>query len=241
MVAYKLVAKATVPVLLLPAALAAALSSSRVEAATSLTFAPGGLQQGWFEFTGINGKTGTEDIAARLSLTLLKSDAKSFTFGYVIANRTGGDFTGARLFGFGFDLDSDLKSASATGPYDRIASGNMPGFGPVDVCLLAGGNGKNCAQAGKEGLLIGDEPGEGSFTLVLPKAVTALTLSNSFVRWEGLKAEDPKIKGSGFSSGTALEMLPLPEPASWTMMIAGFGLVGASFRRRRGLLARVDA
>lgn len=30
---------------------------------------------------------------------------------------------------------------------------------------------------------------------------------------------------------------PIPEPASWAMMIAGFGLVGASMRRRRRALA----
>lgn len=30
---------------------------------------------------------------------------------------------------------------------------------------------------------------------------------------------------------------PIPEPASWAMMIAGFGLVGASLRRRRTMVA----
>ncbi|WP_310496628.1 PEPxxWA-CTERM sorting domain-containing protein [Sandarakinorhabdus sp.] len=30
---------------------------------------------------------------------------------------------------------------------------------------------------------------------------------------------------------------PVPEPASWAMMIAGFGLIGASMRRRRSALA----
>lgn len=30
---------------------------------------------------------------------------------------------------------------------------------------------------------------------------------------------------------------PIPEPASWTMLIAGFGLVGATLRRRRVLVA----
>lgn len=29
----------------------------------------------------------------------------------------------------------------------------------------------------------------------------------------------------------------IPEPATWGMMIAGFGLIGASLRRRRGMLA----
>lgn len=33
------------------------------------------------------------------------------------------------------------------------------------------------------------------------------------------------------------ELAAVPEPASWAMLIAGFGLVGASMRRRRGLPA----
>ena len=36
--------------------------------------------------------------------------------------------------------------------------------------------------------------------------------------------------GAGTQSGT-------PEPATWAMMIAGFGMAGAMFRRRRGMVA----
>ena len=44
------------------------------------------------------------------------------------------------------------------------------------------------------------------------------------------------------STGIAFEFddfsaVPVPEPASWAMMIAGFGLIGAAARRRRALLA----
>jgi hypothetical protein len=31
--------------------------------------------------------------------------------------------------------------------------------------------------------------------------------------------------------------IAVPEPASWAMMIAGFGLVGASMRRRKAVIA----
>jgi len=40
-------------------------------------------------------------------------------------------------------------------------------------------------------------------------------------------------QGSGVYSGTAtFATLPVPEPASWAMMIIGFGIVGVAFRRR---------
>lgn len=36
-----------------------------------------------------------------------------------------------------------------------------------------------------------------------------------------------------FSEGVGPDVSPVPEPASWTAMIAGFGLIGAAARRRR--------
>src|SRR5207302_3324022 len=46
------------------------------------------------------------------------------------------------------------------------------------------------------------------------------------------------IAGSGVYSGTLsgrLNAPAIPEPASWALLIAGFGLAGASLRRRRNL------
>jgi len=37
----------------------------------------------------------------------------------------------------------------------------------------------------------------------------------------------------GYSSGGAMSGLAVPEPASWAMLIAGFGLVGGAARKRR--------
>ena len=37
----------------------------------------------------------------------------------------------------------------------------------------------------------------------------------------------------GYLNGTVTTMAPVPEPASWVMMIGGFGIVGGAMRRRR--------
>jgi hypothetical protein len=37
---------------------------------------------------------------------------------------------------------------------------------------------------------------------------------------------------------SAAVVSPVPEPASWALMIAGFGLGGAALRQRRGVIAR---
>ncbi len=49
---------------------------------------------------------------------------------------------------------------------------------------------------------------------------------------------DPYFKGPGYShitffNGGAMTPGPVPEPATWAMMIIGFALVGASMRRRK--------
>ncbi len=65
---------------------------------------------------------------------------------------------------------------------------------------------------------------------------------------------DAELLAALFGAGFSLDRLPLtappglprppgsfvPEPESWAMLIAGFGLVGAALRRRRGPLFRPD-
>jgi hypothetical protein len=49
------------------------------------------------------------------------------------------------------------------------------------------------------------------------------------------------IHGNGLSTADTFSLIvsagPIPEPASWAMMIAGFGLIGGAMRRRQGALA----
>lgn len=44
-------------------------------------------------------------------------------------------------------------------------------------------------------------------------------------------------RGSGSARDRDEPSGPVPEPASWAMMIAGFGLTGAMLRRRRAVIA----
>ncbi len=48
---------------------------------------------------------------------------------------------------------------------------------------------------------------------------------------------DPGSFTVGYTAGGTMTGLSVPEPASWAMLIAGFGLVGAVARRRRPALA----
>lgn len=46
----------------------------------------------------------------------------------------------------------------------------------------------------------------------------------------------PAFGGENFGTLT-ISLAPVPEPASWTMMIAGFGMIGATLRRRTAKIA----
>ncbi|WP_293680143.1 PEPxxWA-CTERM sorting domain-containing protein, partial [uncultured Phenylobacterium sp.] len=56
----------------------------------------------------------------------------------------------------------------------------------------------------------------------------------------GITPDDPGVKftsASGALLGSAQTMAAVPEPGTWALMIAGFGLAGAGLRRRRAALA----
>ena len=56
--------------------------------------------------------------------------------------------------------------------------------------------------------------------------------NNIYVNWNGLNFDSGTIVTLDINGGSAV-----PEPASWAMMIGGFGLVGAAMRRRKVALA----
>lgn len=58
--------------------------------------------------------------------------------------------------------------------------------------------------------------------------VAASMMQNGEVRMNGFSARDLMVQGSA----------AVPEPATWLMMILGFGAVGSTLRRRRAALAR---
>lgn len=52
----------------------------------------------------------------------------------------------------------------------------------------------------------------------------------------GIHNGDGKIDSFKFNNLVYTTKMPVPEPATWIMMIAGFGMVGSAMRRRRALV-----
>jgi hypothetical protein len=81
-------------------------------------------------------------------------------------------------------------------------------------------------------------------------AITILTNSGQMSRWQA-RGDPAFLTGSGFLDipgqdgiwgpniflGSSKGFTGTPEPAAWALMIAGFGLAGASLRRRRAVTA----
>jgi hypothetical protein len=139
--------------------------------------------------------------------------------------------------------------------YDVIAYSNsglsLPnpaGSNNPQVCLKASGNLNNCSGGGGDGLELGSNnpfPSTSSqFVLNFtgPTARTAITLHNFVLRFQSLTGTGQFAGGSGTLNGasgvgivTGVDVIP--EPSSWAMLIAGFGLIGTSLRRKRALAA----
>jgi len=101
-------------------------------------------------------------------------------------------------------------------------------------------------------------PGGGAPTLQADStAGSVITYASDFADLSGTTAEDFALSFSGASqalnltggrlpnfsfsgSGTFAADLPIPEPASWTLMLAGFGIMGGVMRSRRKTTAIFD-
>lgn len=223
------------------AATAVALIALPAAAVTSLSFAAPGTQS--VQFNGFTEKGAPLDgLAGRLDLTLVSVDGGKAQFDYALVNLSGGAIDTARISLFGFDV-AGLKSATASGDFAGVGAGNVPMLGFADVCFSAG-KGGNCAGGGGAGIW-GGEAATGSFTLNYADTGLPLVLDNLFVRYQSIASTEFGIKGgSGIGVGTVWQDGggiggAVPEPATWGLMIAGFGLVGASLRRRKSAMQRV--
>jgi PEP-CTERM motif-containing protein len=182
--------------------------------------------------------------SASLVLTLTgENDATGqFTFSYLLTNtsNTATNPTG-RISSFGFnDEDRNITNpgnvtGTATGTFDTVNfNANYPnGLGNREICLFDGPAG-TCTGNGN-GVTVGS-PGSGSFTLDYTATnLTELEFDDFAVRYQSLGAN-----GEGSGTGTGRLVPPVPEPATWAMMLVGFGTAGAAMRRsrRKGLVTQ---
>lgn len=220
---------------LIAAALVAAIAAP---ASALATFAVGDTQT--IDFAGFtdaysSGTTALPGLTAALTLKLTGISGRTASFDYTLANTSTVEQSRVSLFGFDV-ATGGLVSATSTGLFNRVSSGNWPSVGGVqrdsDLCFRSA-NGGQCTGGGGGGVFDG-QSGAGTLAITFASAPLSVALDAFHVRFQSIDAG--AISGG---SGVGDQIIPtdptgsVPEPASWAMLIAGFGIVGASMRRRR--------
>lgn len=179
---------------------------------------PGLTAQGIFTLTGIAGS--------------------QFSFSYALANTSGGATAASRVSVFGFTASPSAPSVTLFTPSGSVftnigTNSNVPNLTGSDagrVCFRAGGGGSQCAGGGGSGVGIGDPAATGNFVLGFAPGTTSFNLDRFFVRYQSLQSDSYRAESA---TGLGTVNGAVPEPATWMMMILGFGLIGGAMRRRQ--------
>ena len=178
-------------------------------------------------------------LSSSLLLTLTGGiGTNTLTFSYTLTNTSIVGGPDSRVSGFGFDATPNVDPATGlgdpTGDFGNInLGGNYPnGIGDVEICLTDS-NGAACSGGGNAGALLGD-PAGGTFSLIFGSTTPAVTLSDFYVRYQSLTGLGEVGSASGKES---LVINPntgaVPEPATWAMLLIGFGAIGGTLRARK--------
>ena len=165
-------------------------------------------------------------ISSALTLTYTGTSTSNgnsvFNFAYSITNTS--TLAGTRLSSFGFNVDPNVKSVSATGDFYHTGTNvTYPvGFGKVDVCFFEA---KKATCTGNGGGIFAGGTAAGMLSLTMNGLITDITLSDFVDRYQSFNYQ-------GITSGIGIQS-SVPESATWAMMIVGIGFAGGALRRKR--------
>lgn len=217
-------------------ALAATLAlSATAHAATVLTWSTADADvTKSVDFNGFSDGDVIDGLTANIDykLTSVTNGGTTWKFSYNVENTSHSPVWASRISGFGFNVDPNISSSSATGQFTHTDKGNVPdGLGYREVCIT-NWNG-NCAGGGGGGVTIGNV-GVGTFTLNFSSAKTGVSLSDAYVRYQSIYGDG---EWGGSAVGTPGAGGGVPEPATWAMMLIGFFAIGSTLRSRRMVVA----
>ena len=172
-------------------------------------------------------------LTADLTLVFQGMSGNNYLFDYLLVNTSSSPIDASRVTVFGFaDVDPNvsLVGSSVTGGYTTISSGNFPGGANLEICAKNGQN-NNCAGS-QGGPGVGTSV-SGDLTIAFTSSFSQIILSGLAIRWQGIYSTQLGIR-DGSAIGSPTQPPPVvPEPATWAMMLLGFGGIGYVLRRRR--------
>lgn len=184
------------------------------------------------DYAGQVGGAAAPQVSAlgNYTFTGLSNGGLTYNFNYSLTNDS---TTTARLSGFGFNTNPNASSAVVTGAFNNsyIASNYPEGFGTVDVCFTDSGG--SCAGGGNGGFF-NPNVGTGSFALTFAQVMNAVTFDSFVTRFQSISGVSGGTSGIGIGSVVqGSSPITAPEPATWFMMMGGFGLMGWAMRREK--------
>lgn len=187
------------------------------------------------DYVGQVGGNTTPQVSALGTFTFngVTNGGQTYNFGYSLANDS---TTTARLSGFAFNTNPNPTGATVTGAFNNSGlSGNYPeGYSTVDVCFTDGGG--SCAGGGNGGYFNGST-GTGTFALSFAQVMESVSFDSFVTRFQSINGVAGGTSGIGIGSvvqgGGGGAPITAPEPATWMMMLLGFGLVGFALRGKR--------
>lgn len=196
-----------------------------------------------------NGGASISGLTGSTTFTLTGVSGNDYSFAYSVNNTTSAPVTDSRISSFAFNTDPTITGASSTGAYSytQLSSNYPNGIGTVDVCFKDASTGA-CAGGGSGGLTAG-QSGTGDFTLSFASPVSALTLSDFYVRYQSITGVPGVTSASGagtISSSTSSTSggsttsggTTVPEPGM--LGLFGAGIIGLALARRRRSSVRVQ-
>ncbi len=190
-------------------------------------------------FNGIVDEAVQPGLTSKLDLTFDGYVGNNAKFSYTLTNTSGTPISNSRVSIFGFDVVNTAFNYATSSETSSVFTKRVGSFpqtlgGAREICFSAG---PNCTGGGGGGVAYNGSE-SATFTLGFSSLQSLVELNNLIVRYQSIEGSDLG------SSGIGIEYTPtggVPEPATWAMLIAGFGLVGASMRRRRGTMVQVSA
>lgn len=226
--------------LLLSSQASAASFVSGTGAGTNVTLDSAGGAFGWtIDYNGFSdGGAPINGLLSSIGFTFLGTTSgggnTTFNFNYQISNDSVNPITASRVSMFGFNTNPNLVTNGATSGGIFAKQGynsNVPNIGDIEVCFHdRNGAGTNCAGGSGGGVDIGQTSTLGTFSLTFAGTPATINLSDFYVRYQSIEGAGNVTSAVG-QPGTPVSAVP--EPSTWLLMIAGFGLVGFSMRRRR--------
>ena len=172
----------------------------------------------------------TPGLSAYLTLTFGGFSGNTANFTYTLQNTS--TVANTRLSGIGFNVTPDVTSiaAGAGSVFDLVAlNTNFASIGTVEACFNGGPG--DCPQSNTGNSIGFGSSGSGSLSFTFANPRTSLTLDDFFIRYQGFTTTNSQ--GQTVTSAVGVGTPPVPEPATWAMMLIGFGGIGMAMRRRR--------